>query len=271
MSGRVVFITGASSGIGSALAREAVSRGSRVVILGRRRDRLEALAKELDGGTATRVLVEVADVCEDGQLDEAAKRAVEAFGRIDVVVANAGFGVSGLLEKLTLADYRRQMETNVFGVLRTVYATLPALRESRGVLGLVGSVSGYVATPRTSPYSMSKFAVRALAESLSFELEAHGIAVTHIAPGFIESEIRSVDNAGVQKDGRKDPIPAWIVMPKEEAARQVLDALDAREREIVVTLHGKVATQLARHAPDFVHKALVAASAMVEQMTPKKG
>src|SRR5437762_1862320 len=125
-----------------------------------------------------------------------AARTRETLGRIDVVVANAGFGVMGPLETLTLGDYRRQFETNVFGVLRTVYATLEDVKRARGRLVLLGSVSGHLALPGASAYAMSKFAVRGLAEALAHELAPRGVAVTLVSPGLVESEMRQVDNRG---------------------------------------------------------------------------
>ena len=112
-----------------------------------------------------RALVVACDVTQDGALDRAVGQAVEAFGRLDVAVANAGFGVVGPFERLALDDYRRQFETNVFGVLRTAAAALPALRRTRGTLVIIGSVSGHVPIAGASPYAMSKAAVRALAGS----------------------------------------------------------------------------------------------------------
>src|SRR5207247_45407 len=170
-------------------------------------------------------------------------------GRIDVVVANAGFSVTGLVESLTLEDYRTQFETNVFGVLRTVYATLEDLKTTHGRLVIVGSVSGHVAVPGGSAYSMSKFAIRALAESLGHELHPHGVAVTLVSPGFVESEIRQVDNRGVWHPEPREPLPSALVMPTATAARQAVRAVARRRREAVVTGHGKVAVFLQRHAP----------------------
>jgi short-subunit dehydrogenase len=166
-----------------------------------------------------------------------------------VVVANAGFGVVGAVESLALEDYRRQFETNVFGVLRTIHATLGDLKTSRGRLVIIGSVSGHLATPGSSPYAMSKFAVRALAEALGHELAPAGVAVTLVSPGFVQSEIRRVDNTGVLRTETPEPIPAWLVVSAERAARTIVRAVARRRREIVVTGHGKVAVFLQRHAP----------------------
>ena len=219
------------------------------MLLARRTDRLAALAVELERG-GRRALALGCDVTRDGDLERAVARARTALGRLDVVVANAGFGVVGPLARLTLEDYRRQFETNVFGVLRTIYATLADLERARGRLVIIGSVTGYVAAPGSSPYAMSKFAVRGLAEALGHELAPRGVSVTLISPGFVASEIRRVDNRGALRDtAPRDPIPAWLVMPAERAARQIVRAVARRRREVVLTPTGKLAVFLQRHAP----------------------
>src|SRR6185436_16532555 len=128
--GQVVLITGASSGIGAALARAFAREGANLVLAARRADRLAALAAEIER-EGRRALSVTCDVTRDGDLERAAAAARTAFGGIDVAVANAGFGVVGPVERLTLDDYHRQFETNVFGVLRTIHATLPDLRARR--------------------------------------------------------------------------------------------------------------------------------------------
>ena len=163
--GSVAFITGASSGIGAALAEEFARQGANVVLAARRSARLEKVAGRIHELGRLALPVEC-DVTADGDLERAVAAAIEEFGRIDWVVANAGFGVGGTLARLNIEDYRRQFETNVFGVLRTVFATRESLEASGGCLAIMGSVSGEVAFPKSSPYSMSKFAVRALADSL---------------------------------------------------------------------------------------------------------
>jgi uncharacterized protein len=248
-AGSAVFITGASSGIGAALSLEFAREGADVVLAARRRDRLESLAAEI-GAIGRRALVAPCDVTREGDLERATAAGRAAFGKLDVVVANAGFGVTGLLERLSLDDYRRQLETNVFGVLRTVYATLDDLKKSRGRLVVIGSVSGHVAVAGSSPYSMSKFAVRALAASLGYELAAHGVSVTLISPGFVESEIRQVDNRGIwHAEAPARPIPAAMVMATPTAARKIVRAVARRRREVVITGFGKAAVLLQRHLP----------------------
>jgi len=245
---RVALITGASSGIGAALAHEFARRGADVALIGRRQDRLEAVAASVRR-TGRRALVVRADVTKDGDLERAVERARDVLGAIHVVVANAGFGVVGRLDSLTLEDYRRQFETNVFGVLRTVYAALTEIKKTRGCFVLVGSVSGYIGLPGTSAYAMSKFAVRALAESLRYELAAAGVSVVLVSPGLIESELRRVDNRGVLRPEAPDPMPGWLRMSADRAAQKIVRAVSVRRRERVITGHGNVLVFLQRYAP----------------------
>ena len=254
-AGRVVLITGASAGIGAALAREFANQGADLVLAARRLPRLQELAEDLRRAGRRAHAVEC-DVTQDGALEHAVAQALQTYGRLDVAVANAGFGVVGPLERLTLDDYRRQFETNVFGVLRTAAAALPALRRSRGTLVIIGSVAGHVPTAGASAYAMSKAAVAALAGSLRGEVLADGVGVVLVSPGFVESEIRQVDNRGVHRPAARDPVPRWLVVTAPRAARVIVRAVARRRREIVVTGHGKVAVWLARYVPSLLAFAL---------------
>ena len=245
---QTILITGASSGIGAGLARAYARRGDRLALIARRLDLLEALATELRG-LGAEVTVHQGDVTRDGDVLRVVEDlAAQGIG-IDVVYANAGFGVAGNVQRLSIADYQRQFDTNVFGVLRTVKETVPALRKSRGRLVLVGSVAGHAASAGMSAYSMSKFAVRALAETLHGDLAPEGIGVTLVSPGFVDSDIRRTNNQGVVQVGAKDPIPAWLRVGTEQAAREIVRGVDRGKAEIVVTGHGKVIVFIARHFP----------------------
>jgi short-subunit dehydrogenase len=248
LEGKVAFITGASSGIGAAMAREFARRGANVVLLARRWERLEALALEVRA-QGRRALAVRCDVTVDGDLERAVATTLEELGRIDWVVANAGFGVAGAVHKLDLEDFHRQFDTNVFGVLRTVQATRDALIASRGGLAIMGSVMSYLALPVSAPYSMSKHAVRALAGSLRAEMAKYGVGVTLLAPGFVASEIRQVDNLGRRNEDARDPIPAWLSMDADTAARKLVTAVLKRRRVAIITVHGRMVVFLERHAP----------------------
>lgn len=250
-AGKTALVTGASSGIGRATALELAREGANVAVAARRLELLEKLARDIEG-LGRKALPIRCDVTKEAEVRSAVAAAVTAFGAIDVAVANAGFGVVGRVDALTSDDYRRQFDTNVFGVLHTVKAAIPELVKSRGRLALIGSVSGYVTVPATSAYSMSKHAVRSLADALFHELRPQGVAVTLVSPGFIESEFRRVDNQGKHHAGTRDQFPAWIVMPAEKAAAKIVRAIARRRREIIITGHGKLAAFLQRHCPGLV-------------------
>jgi short-subunit dehydrogenase len=243
-----VLITGASSGIGAGLAREFSRRGMRVAMVARRIEQLEVMAAELRaaGGQAT---AHRGDVTVDGDVARVVGELAAAGIRPHIVVANAGFGVVGKAQDLTLADYQRQFDTNVFGVLRTLHETLEPLRATRGRFVIMGSVAGHLSGPGSSAYSMSKFAVRALAEALHGDLAAEGIGCTLISPGFVDSDIRRVDNLGGLHAEVKDPVPAWLRMKTATAARVMARAILRGRREVIVTGHAKFAVFLSRNLP----------------------
>jgi short-subunit dehydrogenase len=254
-----VLITGASSGIGAGLAREFSRRGTRVALVARRIDQLEVLAAELRaaGGQAT---AHGGDVTVDSDLARVVSELAAAGVRPRIVIANAGFGVVGKAQKLTLADYQRQFDTNVFGVLRTLRETLDPLRATRGRFVIMGSVAGHISGPGSSAYTMSKFAVRALAEALHGDLRVEGVSCTLISPGFVDSDIRRVDNLGGLHAEVKDPVPEWLRMKTAKAARVMARGILAGRKEVIVTGHAKAAVFLSRHFPGFTRWLILKAS-----------
>lgn len=243
----VVFITGASSGIGAAAATAFAREGARVVLAARRLDRLASVVSDIEAMGGTAMAVEC-DVTDRASMDRAVSVAVDAFGQLDVVLANAGFGVSGMATRLTTDDYRRQFDTNVFGVIDTIHATLPHLQKSHGRLALVSSVMGRVGLPASAPYCASKFAVLGLAESLYYDLADCGVSVTCLNPGLVASEIRSVNNRG-EYTGKPDPASKRLIMPAEVAARKMVRAIHKRKPEYTFTGHGVFAVFMNRHFP----------------------
>ena len=251
-SDTVTFITGASSGMGAALSLEIAKQGGNIVLLARRDERLQKLANDIKS-MGRRILAVPCDVNNDDELRYAVEKTEEEFGRIDYVVANAGFGVAGRFDKLTIDDFRRQFETNVFGVLKTIYATKECLIAARGCLVIMGSINGYIATPRLSAYSMSKFAIHGLAESLRYEFGHHGVGVVLIVPGYVRTEIRQVDKWGIYHPEMQDRVPLWLQISCEDAARQIAQAMYRRQRIKVITCHGKLAVFLQRHCPELLY------------------
>ncbi len=182
--GRVVLITGASSGIGAATARAAAAAGHRVVIAARSLDRLEELSAELGG--SERALAVECDVTEWTQQQALVRRAVEAFGGVDVAFANAGFGATRGFLSESPEHWREMVLTNVYGAALTVRACIEQLRARRGHLLLMGSVAGRKVAPG-SLYSATKWAVTAMSEAARQDLEGSGVRVTLISPGTVET------------------------------------------------------------------------------------
>lgn len=197
MADPVLLITGASSGIGAATARAAAQAGYRVVLAARSTDRLQALAEEIGG--SERALALTCDVTEWSDQEAMVGRALEHFGSLDAAFANAGFGggrsfLAGEPERM-----RDMVLTNVLGAGYTVRAALPALRDSRGHLLLTGSVAGHRVLPG-SMYSVTKWAVGAMAEAARQELHGTGVRVTLISPGQVDTPFFDE-----QKPDRLDP------------------------------------------------------------------
>jgi NAD(P)-dependent dehydrogenase (short-subunit alcohol dehydrogenase family) len=253
--GRVAWVTGASAGIGRELARELARRGAAVAVSARREDRLGELAQEISRGGG-RALAVACDVTDEAQVAAAADRVATELGSMDVAIANAGFAVNGPFDSLSPETWRRQLEVNVLGVVLTARAALPQLRGTRGRLALVGSVSAMVSTPGGAAYCASKAAVRALGQTLSLELHGSGVSCTTVHPGFVASEIGQVDNEGRLHPDWKDRRPQALMWPADRAARALLDAVERRRREAVITGHGKLAAWVGRHAPGLLHFAI---------------
>lgn len=253
--GKSVLITGASSGIGRTLALQLGAAGAKVTLTARRAELLATLADEMVSIGAVRPGITTCDVTRDGDPERAVAAAVSAFSGLDVVFANAGFGVVGFFNRLGIADYRRQFETNVFGVLRTLEACRAEIAGRKGNIVIMGSVAGYCATPGNSPYCMSKFALRALANSITPELARAGVRVTLISPGFVASNIRKVDNSDRFHPEAPEPLPAWIVADTPGVCRQILRAVAAGRAEAIVTGHGKLLVLIERFAPWIIRAA----------------
>jgi NADP-dependent 3-hydroxy acid dehydrogenase YdfG len=181
---KVFLITGASTGIGAATARRAAEAGHRVVLAARGVDKLDELAGELGG--EGRALAVRCDVTEWADQERLVQAALDAFGRLDVVFANAGFGAKrGFLEE-TPEQWRSMVLTNVLGAAYTIRATLPALKESRGHILITSSVAGRRALPG-SLYSATKHAATAMGEALRQDVNDTGIRVTVIEPGLVDT------------------------------------------------------------------------------------
>jgi len=250
--GHVAWITGGGSGIGAALALELAAQGCDVAVSGRREEKLTEVVREIEA-RGRRGLAVTCDVTEEASVDAAVASVVETFGKLDVAIANAGFSVAGRFEKLSVDDWKRQYDVNVFGAIATCKAALPHVRETRGRLVLVGSVSAMLATPGMGAYTSSKYAIRAIGQTLAMELHGSGVSCTTLHPGFVESEIAQVDNRGRHHPERQDRRPQKLMWPADKAARVCVKAIHQRKREFTFTGHGRFGAWVGRHAPDVAH------------------
>ena len=186
---KVVVITGASSGLGEATARHLAAQGATVVLGARRADRIEALAEELTAA-GHRAKAVPTDVTDRDQVKHLVDTAVEEFGRVDVMLNNAGLMPLAPLERLKLDEWDQMIDVNIKGVLYGIAAALPHMKEQRsGHIINVSSVYGHVVDPGATVYCATKFAVRALSEGLRREVKPYNIRTTVISPGAVSTEL----------------------------------------------------------------------------------
>ena len=229
---QVVFLTGASSGIGAAIACLLVAEGHRVMGTARRQELLEAVAEEANAGASGegRMVIRVVDVLDAASQREAVEACVTEFGHLDVAIPNAGLGVFSPLDKAELTDWMTMVDVNVKGVLITLHACLPHLVASKGLFVNIGSVASRNVFPNSGVYCATKHAVLALGEAIRQDLGKQ-VASTTICPGavntaFIE-QTRDAELLDKYRPGFKDG------MPPEFVARQVLLAMEGRGDGIV--------------------------------------
>lgn len=240
--GRVVIITGASSGIGAATARAFAAAGARVVLAARDRERLAALARELPGDA----LIAPADVADPSAIAGLVERAVAERGGIDVVISNAGVGLAAPVESLALADLDAALAVNLYGPLLLTQAALPHLRRrARGQLIYVSSVVGLRALPYLGGYAATKAALDRLTESLRVELRSTGIAVTLVRPGTTSTGF-SQRRLGAGRERRR--VSGRAATP-EQVAGAILRAARREPRVAYVTLRDRLQVALSLVAP----------------------
>jgi NAD(P)-dependent dehydrogenase (short-subunit alcohol dehydrogenase family) len=190
---KVWFITGAGSGIGAATARAAVKAGDRVVATGRNLDKVRKALGDIAGESVAFIAL---DVTSEAQAKAAVEAAVNAFGRIDVLVNSAGYSLLGNFEELTTADIQSLMATNFYGVMFVMRAVIPVMRKQRsGRIINISSLAGVIGFKHCGAYSAAKFAVEGLSQAVAQEVEPFGISITTVAPGFFRTDLLDAGNA----------------------------------------------------------------------------
>jgi NAD(P)-dependent dehydrogenase (short-subunit alcohol dehydrogenase family) len=253
MQHEIVVITGASEGIGRALAVALARAGARVVVAARKREAIEevAAACRQAGGDALAVPTDVADETACRQLVQAA---VERFGGIDMLVNNAGISMSGRFDEFENTEgFERLMRVNYLGTVYCTFHALPHLRASKGLIVGVSSLQGKTGFPLSTGYAASKHAVQGFLDSLRIELAESGVDVLVVSPGPVDTDIHA---RKLGRDGRpmhtgKD-FSAKKQMSVEQCVEQMMRAMRGRKRELVMTTGGKLAVWLKPFAPRFV-------------------
>jgi dehydrogenase/reductase SDR family protein 7B len=249
-AGQVVWITGASQGIGASLARAFAKEGARLVLTARSREDLEQVALSC---TPAQVAVLPADLSDLDALDALSARAIQAFGQVDVLVNNAGISQRGRAVHTDLSVLQRLMDLNFFAPIALTRAVLPAMLErGRGQIAVTSSVAGHVGTPLRSGYCASKHAIQGWFDSLRAELHGTGVGVTILSPGYIRTDIslRALAEDG-SPHGKLGAGNAKGIHPDRCAARMV-DAIAAGRREVFIGGWEIAAVYLKRWLPGLV-------------------
>ena len=256
-AGRSILITGGSRGLGLVLARELADEGARIALLARDEEELGEASDDIRTRQPfAEVLTLKADVRRRSEADRAIAQVIEQWGRIDVLINNAGILHVGPIDQVKLADFEDAMNTHFWGPLYTMIAALPfMLRQGEGRIVNVSSIGGRIALPHLVPYSASKFALVGLSDGVRAELAQHNIRVTTVCPGLMRTG--SAVNAMFR--GRRPQEYAWFAISDalplmsidvQRAARQIIEACRRGDAELVITLQARLAIMAQTVAPE---------------------
>jgi short-subunit dehydrogenase len=253
-AGQVAVVTGASSGIGWALARALAAQGASVGLVARRREALEQLGAEI-AEAGGRAAVAVADVADRSAVVTAIRDLASRLGPVDLLVANAGVGAPTRLDPFNVPEIEKMIRVNTLGTIYAIEAVLPdMLRRGRGHLAAVSSLGAYKGLPGESAYCASKAAINAFLEGLRIQLRGKGITVTTICPGFVRTPMTSVNEFSMP-----------FVMEADEAARRIVAALRRRAKVYDFPWQMSLLMKLTRWLPDW---ALARAMASYNEKPP---
>lgn len=251
--GKVVIVTGASSGIGKAYAELFAQKGAHVVLAARSIDSLEQIKTSMQH-TQSEVLCIKADVSSELDCKTIVDETVKRFGKIDVLINNAGISMRSLLIDTETSVIKRLMEVNFYGTLYCTKYALPYLLASNGSVLGVSSIAGYKGLPARTGYSASKFAMQGFLESLRIENLKTGLHVLIVCPGFTASNIRNVALKGDGSAQGETPRDEAKMMQPEEVAQHTLVAIEKRKSTLVLTSQGKLTVLLNKLFPKFMDK-----------------
>jgi len=254
MKGSRIILTGASEGIGRALALALAARGARLALAARDRDRLESLAQQCRAAGGEAIAVPT-DVTSQQDLEWLVAETVKSFGGVDVVVHNAGITMWSRFDALQdLSIFERLMDVNYLAPVRLTALSLPHLKASRGLIVAVASLAGLTGVPERSAYAGSKHAVVGFFDSLRIELAGSGVDVTVVAPDFVVSEIHK---RAIGADGEPlgaSPMMQAKIMTADECAVHIIRGIEKRQRLVLMTARGKIGRWLKLLAPSLIDR-----------------
>jgi short-subunit dehydrogenase len=249
LHGKVVVITGASMGIGEALTRAFAKRGSKVVMSSRSLERIEAARQRV--GCLEQTVAFACDVQKPAELEALLAFALERFGRVDVWINNAGFGVIDSVARVDTAAVRSMFETNLFGVIQAMQLVVPRMKEQgAGTIVNVSSVAGHIAMPYMGLYSASKHALNAIGRAARMELKKHKINVLTVCPGYIATDFSANAVRGSEQK-RFGGAPRFSVSA-ERVAEATVRGVVRGKREVIVPWWYRIFIKLYQTAPRFV-------------------
>ncbi len=250
--GKTVLITGASSGIGAALAGAFARRGANLVLGARNADKLRAVADALPGEGPARTLRVSADVSREADCRALVEAGLERFGGIDVLVNNAGISMRALFRDADLEVIRRLMDTNFWGSVYCTKYALPSILERRGSVVGISSIAGYRGLPARTGYSASKFALQGFLEALRTEHLRDGLHVLVACPGFTATNIRETSLRADGSSQGRSPREEARMMTAEEVAERTVRAIERRRRTLVLTTQGRLTVFLNKWLPGWM-------------------
>src|SRR5690554_5546365 len=253
-SGKIALITGASSGIGEALALDFARRGIHVALVGRRADALESVA-ERARALGAGALVLPGDVSDRAFAESAVQRTIEAFGALDLLVHSAGISMWSRFDEVSDLDlFERIMDVNYLGAVYFTYFALPYLRTRGGDIIAISSHTGITGVPTRTGYAASKHALQGFFDSLRIELRDTSMNILVISPGFVDTPIRENILGGDGKKAGYQGRASEVPMPLDDAIPQILEAIEGRKRELVMTGRARFGRFLRLIAPGLVNR-----------------
>ncbi|WP_436515139.1 SDR family oxidoreductase [Ekhidna sp. To15] len=248
---KVAIITGGSSGIGKSLVLKYANEGYAVVFTGRNGERMSQVVSDL--GERPHLALEL-DAADKDHNEQMVNAAVKKFGRIDVLICNAGISMRALFEEVDLEVFKQLMDINFYGSIYATKFALPYLLESKGTIIAISSINGWRSTPARTAYSSSKFAMQGFFEALRTEVMTRGVNVLVVCPGFTSSNIR---NAALTADGKaqgESPRDEKKMMSSDEVADRTFKAAQKKKRDLILTFEGKMAVVLNKIIPSRLDK-----------------